>query len=316
MIAAWLLVAVIAADGFVPVPQPLPPDEQPPAQVLGPGDRLDIEMSGLEGTLQTCVVGLDGMLYYGPTPGVRVQGMSLAAAADAVTDQMRAFHRHPQLSVNLRQMVSRTATVLGRVNTPGTVPLSGSERILDLLAATGFLATSRFSGSTEELADLSGALYLRGGRQLPVDFVGLVRRGDLRHNIRVHPGDYCYIPSSLSREVFVLGAVNQPKPVGFSEGLTAGRVVISAQGPTADAWPDRAIIIRGSAAAPTAARVDITAIIEGRAPDIPLLPRDIVYVPGATSEDPGKLARIAVDSFAAGLAGTLAARVYAEVARP
>ena len=313
LLGAWTWGA--QAD-FVAVAQPPPADDPPPPLVLGPGDQIDIEVPGLEGTLQTCTVGLDGMVYYGPTDGVDANGLTLGQTVDAITAQMGVFLRHPRLSVNLRQIVSQKATVLGRVNTPGIITLKGGERIIDLLSATGFLATSQLGGSSEELADLTGALYVRHGQALAIDFTALIRHGDLRYNIRVHPGDYCYIPSSVSREVFVLGAVVRPKPIGYEDGLTLARAVAAASGLTKDAWPDRCIVIRGSTAAPTAARVDLEAIYEGRAADMPLLPHDYVYVPGASSADPGKLVRLGVDTFVGTLSGIYAQKVYRQVVKP
>ena len=140
--------------------------------------------------------------------------------------------------------------------TPGLVPLRGGERVIDLFASGGGLATSRFSGSTEELADLSGAIYLRGGEFI-LDFTALLKRGDQRWNIRVHPGDYCYVPSSLSREVYILGAVREPKLLGYKDNLTVISAIATAGGYTEDAYLDRVIIIRGNTSNPLAARCDI-----------------------------------------------------------
>ena len=165
------------------------------------------------------------------------------------------------------------------MNTPGVIYLSGNERLLDIIASCGGLATSRFSGSTEELADLSAAIFIRNGRQLPVDFIAAVRSGDPRHNIIVEVDDYIYIPSSLNREVYVLGAVDLPQVVAFGEGITLSMALASAGGLEDNAKAGKILLQRRLGLERRVARVDLTAITTGHVPDIALFPGDVVYVP-------------------------------------
>ena len=181
------------------MPALIPPelvDDMPPTMVLGPGDELDIEVYGQMRTREITKVGIDGLLYYGPLAGIQANGKTLNEVQDALTAGLTDWYVNPRVLISVREIRSRRATILGRVSTPGSVALGGGERVLDLVSAAGGLATSRFSGSTEELADLSGAMYIRDGVALPIDMYALVKEGDLQYNIHVHPGDHVYIPSS------------------------------------------------------------------------------------------------------------------------
>src|ERR1700756_2202740 len=97
-ILCWLALAVLAFGGCATNPktaqfQPLdlsngvtitnkltPDLLQPPTEpfVLGPGDKLDIEMQGNPDTRATATIGLDGKVYYSLLPGVDLGGLTLA----------------------------------------------------------------------------------------------------------------------------------------------------------------------------------------------------------------------------------------------
>ena len=161
----------------------------------------------------------------------------------------------------------------------------------------GGLFASRFAGSTEELADLDHSFVIREGRALPVDFAALIRDGDLSQNIYLRDGDFVYLPSSLTNEVYVLGAVSAPRPVGFMGEMTLTAALGHSLGLQRTARLDRVSIVRGSFTDPHIAIVDAAAILKGAAPNVRLQPGDIVYIPGEGGISPKQLAHEAVDTF-------------------
>ena len=151
--------------------------------------------------------------------------------------------------------------------------------VIEAITRAGGLFTSRFSGTTEELADLHHSFIVRQGQYLPVNFNQLIREGDTSQNIYLEPDDFLYLPSSLSSEVFVIGAVGQPRAVGFKDQVTLISAIANARGTTRDAYLTQVAIIRGSMSTPSIALVNYRDIVQGRAPDVRLQPRDIVFVP-------------------------------------
>jgi len=143
----------------------------------------------------------------------------------------------------------------------------------------GGLFTSRFSGSTEELADLGSSFILRKGELLPIDFLALLKKGDMTQNIYLRDGDYIYLPSALSQSVNVLGAVRMPLAVGFKDEITLISALAKAKGPLPSAQLQNVKIIRGTLTEPRVATVDVGAIIAGQAPNVVLRSRDIVWIP-------------------------------------
>jgi polysaccharide export outer membrane protein len=153
------------------------------------------------------------------------------------------------------------------------------------------------AGATDELADFSHSFVLREGRLLPVDFERLVQHGDLSQNIYLQSGDFVYLPIATSREVYVLGAVAQPRAVPYRNGLTVVGAVASAYGTINGAYMHHVAVVRGSLSKPEIAIVDYRNVLKGLAPDMALQPHDIVYVPFAPYRYITKYLQLALDTF-------------------
>jgi polysaccharide biosynthesis/export protein len=261
---------------------------QPPADrfTLGPGDRLEVELVGETNTVALTTVAPDGKLYYSILPGIDVWGLSLPQVRDRLEEEFSAYLRNrPQIGVHLRAVESKRFWILGRVQDPGVYPLSAPTTLLEAVALSGgALSLSSFASQdvasiTDELADLRRSFIIREGRMLPVDFEALIQRGDLSQNIYLQPDDFVYFPASVAREVYVLGAVAQPRPVAYKQGLTVAQAVASAYGTINGAYMHHVAVVRGSLHYPEVVIVDYKQVIRGQAQDIELQPQDIVYVP-------------------------------------
>lgn len=258
-------------------PEMLRPSTEP--YRIGVGDVLELEISEVGGTRATTFVMPDGKLYFNLAGGVDADGLTIDELSERLTEALRHDYADPRVNVTLKEVQSRRVWVLGRVNTPGLYPLSQPTTLLEAISLAGGLFTSRFSGSTEELADLGHSVVLRQGRVLPVDFEALMREGDMSQNIYLEPDDYIYLPSSLSQNIYVLGYVQQARAIGFKDRLTLVAALAEAKGPRRGARMDQVVIIRGSLHEPQVAVVDAAAILRGQATDIELRPFDIVWVP-------------------------------------
>ena len=284
----------------------LPSDNKLPADLLmpakepfrlGSADKLDIEILQIGGTRENCIVMPDGNLYYNTLPAVQATGLTLPELKARLEEGLREYYRDPQVSIILREVRSQKVWVLGRVNTPGLYPLDNPTTVLEVIARAGGLFTSRFSGTTEELADLQHSFLVRNGEFVPVDFYKLLRNGDLSQNIYLRDGDYIYLPSALSKEVYVLGAVKQPTAVGFADQVTLVSAIANAKGLLPAAYRQRIVIIRGSLAKPAVATVNLDLILAGKDPDVALEPRDIVWIPNGPWERLERYTRLVISTF-------------------
>lgn len=276
-------------------PEWLKPSAKPRA--LGPGDKLEIEIIGETGTRADTFVTPDSKLYFDLLPGIDVKGKPASQLREEMEKMLTRYYKQPQVSLTLREVVSQRVWVLGRVNAPGIYPLNRPMRVLDAVSQAGGLYAASFTGTTEELADLSHSFLIRGGKMLPVDFQKLIREGDLAQNIYLEPDDFIYLPSSMTNEVYVLGAVTEPRPVGFMNEMNLITALGRGLGIRPEADLAHVTIVRGSLTEPQIATVNARDIIQGKATNVRLQPGDIVYVPGRGSMSPQGFLRDAVNTF-------------------
>lgn len=283
---------------------------------LGPGDRLEIELIDEPATRTTTVVGPDGKVYFNLLPGLDVWGLTLGQAKQRMEERLAEYIRGtPRVNITLREVNSQRIWVLGRVQAAGVYTLSTPTTLLEAISAAGgsltFAGTREVSGGPlgDELADLKHSFVVRNGRVLPVDFHALVMKGDLSQNIYLQPDDFIFFSPAYSREVYVLGAVVQPRPVGYNEGMTVAGAIAGAYGTVRDAYLNHVVVVRGAVNQPDVAVVDYKAIVHGKAPDIALQPNDIVYVPFTPYRYLRKYAEIALNTFVNSVAINAGARL-------
>jgi protein involved in polysaccharide export with SLBB domain len=273
---------------------------QPPTGlfVLGPGDALDIEMTGNTGSRTTVSVGLDGKIYYSLLPGVDVMGLTLEQARARLEQELSKYVIQSKISLSLRAVGSKYVWLVGRMSRPGIYPMSGPMTLLEALATAGGTLSVASVISTVDLSDLRHSFVMRQGRVLPVNFVSLLREGDMSQNIYLRPDDFVFIPSSLSQEIYVLGSVRSPSTVPFTDPMTLISAIAGANGPAADAYLSHVAIVRGSLNQPQLIEVNYNDVVHGKAPNMTLEPGDIVYVPLSPYRYITDYANLIVNTFA------------------
>jgi polysaccharide export outer membrane protein len=272
---------------------------------LGPGDKLDIELLNETNSLTTTVVGPDGKIYFSLLPGTDVWGLTLGQAREVLQHEMSRYVRGtPQITVSLRDVQSKHVWLLGRFQQPGVYSMAAPTTLLEAIASAG--GSQSFAGQRqiseggplgEDLADLEHSFIVRDNKMLPVNFERLLDKGDLTQNIYLQPDDFVYFAPSYAKEVYVLGAVVQPKPVQYVRGMSLMQAISGAYGTVRDAWLGHVTIVRGSLANPQVAFVDYYEIVKGKTPDVMLSPGDIIYVPLTRYRYLRKYVDVALNTF-------------------
>ena len=285
----------------------------PPTEpfTLGPGDVIDVEIIADRSSRAYLRVGPDGKIYFNLLPGVDVSGLTLGQTKTRLEKELTQFVTNPQVAVALRNVGSKHVWLLGRLAKPGIYAMNGPVTLLEAIAQAGGAAQSASLGDTtmenketkEQLADLRHSFVVRDGQLLPVDFRRLLRDGDMSQNIYLRPDDFVHLPSAQVQDVHVLGAVKFSRAVPYRDNLTLVSAISAAGGVVQYSYPSHVAIVRGSLAQPEVLVVDYNAIIQGKANDVPLEPRDIVHVP----DSPYKLLSKYVDMILYTFVGTVAA---------
>ena len=251
---------------------------------LGVGDIVEVEIAGVPDTRESTFVTPDGKLFYNLAGGLKVEGMTLGEARAALISRLKRYYASPEIGITLKEVKSRRYWMLGNVSKPGLYPIVQPTTLIEAISVAGGIRTSRSTGTTIEMADLSHSFVVRDGAALPVDFEALISQGDLNQNIYLKPGDYIYLPSVTSQEIFVLGAVRAPRAVGYSAGMGLVAAIANAGGLAKNAYAQRVVIVRGSLAKPTVATVNFNQVATGKQTDVRLATGDIVWVPNSPWE--------------------------------
>lgn len=248
---------------------------------LGPGDQLQAEIIGRPASRTDITVGPDGKIYFDLIPGTDVWGMTISQAKQTLEKQLEQFNAGSQVSLTLRGVGSKYIWMLGALDKPGLYPTTTPTTLVEALSLAGGTRRSRSVDTTVDISDLRHAFVMRGGKVLPVDFQRLLEQGDMSQNIYLQPDDFVYVPAGTAREIYLFGAVRNPRAMALSETPSLVAAITAGGGPGRDAYLSQVAIVRGSLTSPQIAIVDYKEIIEGRAGDILLEPRDIVFVPNS-----------------------------------
>ena len=253
---------------------------------LGRGDVLDIAVyDEPDLTIAGIPIRTDGRISFPLAGEVQAEGMTVAELSQSLTDGLEKYILAPKVSIIVQEFNSQKYTIFGEVVEPGVYPLTTEISITAALASAGGLNKGNFRATTVELADLSHAFIARDGKILPVNFTRLIRQGDLRYDLSLQSGDYIYIPSGLSKEVYILGEVTNAMMFAYREDMPMSRTLAQAEGFTPDADLKRIHIVRGSLHNPTVIMINFEEVLKGNAREVALEPGDIIYVPptGLTS---------------------------------
>jgi len=198
----------------------------------------------------------------------------------------------PQVSVLVVEYRSRVASVVGSVERPGVYPItSRTTSVADLIGLAG--GPTREAGRvvqfTPELGEQAGA-PIRMDLDLLLHAQG---PGSCDLDPPARPGDV--ITVSPAGTVQVAGWVDKPGSVPVTRGLTVSGA-IAAVGGNVFAADGRQVTVKRTLGGGEERTwvVDLDAIAEGRAKDVPLTDGDLVTVPSDTT----KLVPYGVWSFA------------------
>jgi polysaccharide export outer membrane protein len=239
---------------------------------IGEEDELEISVYGDEDLTKTQTVRPGGTISFPFIRSVQAVGRTAQELQEEITKGLSRYVRNPQVSVIIKKYNSKQVFVLGEVKSPGVLRLSSEITLLE--------AISRAEG-LRETADLQGALLIRDGQIVPVDFEQLFKRGNFAHNVALKPNDTILIPTTAHRIAQVLGEVKNPGVIKLTPGVTLSESIAEAGGFTKDAVTENIVILRGGLAHPRMIKVNFDEITQrgDTAHNVTLEPLDVVYVP-------------------------------------
>ncbi len=272
--SAPVLLLMLLGQAPAPPPAPAAPAVQPeaadarPAGLassgyrIGPGDVLQVAVYGHDELTGTAVVQPGGNVLVPLLGPVVAAGATTEEVESRIAKQLaKGFVRDAQVSVVVRDYRSQVVYVVGDVARPGTYPLAGATRIVEILSRAGPLQTAgdevlivRPLGekhrpvlpSEVSRAAQGGAApgTTADARVLHVD-MRAIQRGQLAENVQLEPNDTVFVPPV--EQVFVTGEVRNPGAYSYRQGMTARQAVALAGGYAENASKGGAQVVRETA---------------------------------------------------------------------
>jgi polysaccharide export outer membrane protein len=263
LVCGGLAVAVPTADAQT---RPAVPD----SFRIGPEDVLAISVWDNKDLDRVVFVRPDGKISLPILGEVQAGGLTVADLTSQLNEAYAKTVKNALVTVSVQAINSRPIFFLGGVGRVGPMQLNQELTLLQAISA---------AGGVSESADLESAYVLRGNERIAVDFVKLLRQGDLTQNIMVQPGDTIVVP--VAEIVFVQGEVRAPGVIKYTSDLTMVKAIAQAGGFTPLAAPKRVTLLRGGTAKKENMRVNVQEMMTDpdEAPDMALKPNDIIIVP-------------------------------------
>jgi len=188
--------------------------------VIGEGDGLDIAVWGVKDLTFAVKVRPDGKITVPGLGDVQASGLTPVNMQTALTKRLKDLVKNPIVTVTVSQITNSKVYVFGGGIKSGVMDLHQRITLLQLLCTLGEAKT----------ADFKRAYLLRNGKKVKEDFHRLFIAGDTSDDIQLESGDSIFIPLVQDKNVYVLGAVNQPKAIDYRDGMRVMEAILEAGG--------------------------------------------------------------------------------------
>jgi polysaccharide export outer membrane protein len=245
---------------------------------IGPKDLLEISVFGEEDMKNLIVrVSEDGKITLPLLREVEVNGLTKGEVERKITLLLaEKYLQNPQVTVFIKEYLSKRVSVLGAVERPGPFELLGRQTLLQVISQSGGL--TRDAGSEiiviRQLADGTST-------SLRISIDDLFFKGDPNLNIPLEAGDIVNVPVDKLVPVYVFGQVKNPGALQVKKSNipTLLQAIAQAGGFTDRASRSGVVIKRRDAAGKeTEIKVNIKSILKNKKKDIVLFENDTVYV--------------------------------------
>lgn len=274
---------------------------------FGPGDTMDISVFDRPALTRTNVfVGPDGRISYLQVQGLSVSGLTVEEVRERLDEALSEYYTGARSIVIPVAYTSKKYYMLGKVTARGVYPMDRPLTLIEAVARARGLETGMYQRHSVDMADLSRSFIVRNGEKLPVDFQKLFLNGDLSQNVTLEPEDYVFFAAAAVNNIYVLGEVMLPGPIGFIPNVTVVSALTDRGGFTERAYRGKVLVVRGSLHEPETFVINVREVLDGVQPDFALQSGDIVFVRNRPWIKAEELADEAVQSFIQGAVTTWA----------
>ena len=216
---------------------------------------------------------------------IQAAGRTRTELAEELRTFFLKYKRNPQVIVIVKEYNSQPVAINGAVVKPGLFQMRRPVQLIELLQFYAGGATEK-AGGRIQIARLNNFQMCKGSETTApasIEFLAFNLKETLggveAANPYLQPGDVVTLPEA--KEDYVIGNVVRPGPITLKDdSMTVTKAIAMAGGFLEDSKKDRLLIIRQEAGSNSRKEilVDYVAISKRQAPDVQLLPNDIIEV--------------------------------------
>ncbi len=187
----------VATAGQLPPPDRVDLFAQDRPYLIGPFDKLRIDVYGIEELSQRIVqVDASGRIAFPLVGSMEVAGRTPNELADQLeTALSQRFVRNPQVTVNLEETVSQVVTIDGQVREPGLYPVIGRMTLMRSIA------TAKGLGEFAKADDVVVFRTVNGQKMAALYDLRAIRRGAYA-DPEIYANDVVVVGDSQARRLF------------------------------------------------------------------------------------------------------------------
>ena len=279
-----------------------------PLQKIGRDDLLGISVYDAPELTRTARVGTDGLIRLPMLKQpITAAGLFPSELEKKISESLvsEGLLVDPIVTVSIAEYRSRPITVVGAVKQPLTFQAMGSVTLLDAISRAGGLSDTAGSDILVNHSQIGpDGTVISVPRRIPI--ARLIDGADPELNLRLEGGEEIRVPEQ--GEVYVVGNVKTPGMYPIKEGGQSSVLkLLAVSGGVLPYSENLAYIYRteGGPGGKASIPVDLKKIIDRKAPDVAVLPHDILYIPENTGH---RVRMTALDKsvmIGAGLVGAL-----------
>jgi polysaccharide biosynthesis/export protein len=261
---------------------------------LGAGDEVEVKVFGVEDLCHTARVSSSGVISLPLLGQIEVAGRTAAEVSGDITALLTSQRlvRDPQVTVFVKEYRSQPIYVLGAVNKPGQYMITGQLRLIDVISLAGGLDLARAGDTIIVKRQTGTGSPSESGQLIHVETKSLLEGAGLALNFDLKAGDVVQVAEKKLEQFYVVGEVGRagafPFPREDDRPLLLSQAIASAGGPGRTAKVRKGILVRNLENGERQQfAVDFKAILQGKRPDMPVHPNDIIFIPGSTMKTLG-----------------------------
>ena len=191
--------------------------------VLGPGDVVEVAVLGRDDFRVRVPVGTDGEIQLPLIKSVRAANRTVIQLREEIARELvkGGYFVDPVVAVSIASYASRYVVVLGKVGTPGLVPIDRAYRVSEILARVG---------GVQDAAGSQITLRRDTGEELELNLEAIATGGDAGDPL-VQPGDKLYV--APAKVFYIYGQVAAPGSYPIARDMTLRMALARGGGLTA-----------------------------------------------------------------------------------